>query len=266
MQHLYRFLSYIRHYLTAWNTGGEGIHSPYLFYLVRMLLYDDNAYYIWNDIEKQRRQLLSNNNLIKVNDLGTGRNKPDMRRISDIAHNSLEQPRMAQLLFRYVLFLSQNNKQPLNILELGTSLGITTAYMAAADSKNKITTIEGSQTIAHIAQNNWQQLHLNNINLFVGNIDDILPELINEHANWDIVFVDANHTYEATIRYWQWLRPYKQQKSIFIFDDIHASHGMYKAWKEIIAHPDVTSSFDLFHMGLVFFNKHYIKKHYRLRY
>ena len=41
----YNTIGIIKHYLTAWNTGGENIHSPSLFYFVRMILYDKNQYY-----------------------------------------------------------------------------------------------------------------------------------------------------------------------------------------------------------------------------
>ena len=41
---LHRILAFLKHRLTAWNTTGEGIHSPYLFELVRFVLRDENAF------------------------------------------------------------------------------------------------------------------------------------------------------------------------------------------------------------------------------
>lgn len=39
-----------RHNLLAWNSRGEGIHSPYLFELVRFALHDVDEYYCWQQL------------------------------------------------------------------------------------------------------------------------------------------------------------------------------------------------------------------------
>jgi predicted O-methyltransferase YrrM len=227
-----------------------------------MLMYDSNTYYIWSDIEQLRKQLLRDNQYVRVDDYGTGGNRPAQRSVSGIARTSLESPRNAQLLFRWLVFLS--SAQPLNILELGTSLGITSAYLAAANSRNRLTTLEGSEQLLKIAQRNWQQLHLSNITAVKGNIDNTLFQL--PQQQWDFVFIDANHTLDATLRYWNHLKRFAAEKSIFVFDDIHSSPQMSEAWRQIKNDNIVTSTFDIYHMGIVFFDKHYMLKHYRLRY
>lgn len=54
-------LSYILgrwwHNLTAWNTRGEAIHSPYLFCLVRFNLHD-GEFYCWRNLRPTRREKL----------------------------------------------------------------------------------------------------------------------------------------------------------------------------------------------------------------
>ena len=55
----HRVFAYLRHLFCAWNTTGEGIHSPYLFELVRFVLRDENAYYCFADIERRRELLLA---------------------------------------------------------------------------------------------------------------------------------------------------------------------------------------------------------------
>ena len=69
---MHRIASYIRHRLTSWNTGGEGVHSPYLFELVRMVIYDENRYYSWQDIENRRYAMLHAPKMLHVTDYGTG--------------------------------------------------------------------------------------------------------------------------------------------------------------------------------------------------
>lgn len=263
---LYRIGAYLRHRLTAWNTGGEGIHSPYLFYLVRMLLYDQNAYYCFAPIERRRQSMLHTDKEIEITDFGSGAKEKGAvypRRIADIARTGLESPRVGQLLFRWIANLGHEAQRPLEIVELGTSLGITTAYLASADSRNRITTFEGSKAIAQVAQRNWDKLDLHNITLVEGDIDDTLYTYTRERV--DVAYIDANHTEEATLRYFAYLVQFASEKSIFILDDIHYSPQMQRAWEQICRHPKVTSTMDLFHIGVVFFDPHYLHKNYKLR-
>ncbi|MBQ7631396.1 MAG: class I SAM-dependent methyltransferase [Paludibacteraceae bacterium] len=262
----YRFWTFIVHFLSAWNTTGEGIHSPSLFYLVRFLMRDEYAYYGWSAIEKKRALLLACEDELEVVDYGSGGSKEGMkvsRRVCDIAKGHLETRQMGELLFRLALHLGHEAGRPIEILELGTSLGITTAYLASADSRNRVMTLEGSAAIAKVAQGVWRQLILENIECVVGNIDDTLYKCAREKL--DLVFVDANHTYEATMRYVNFLLPRMQENGILIVDDIYHSPQMTLAWEAIKADERVTSTMDIWHAGLVFVAPHYLKKHFRIR-
>lgn len=263
---LYRAVSYWRHYLTSWNTGGEGIHSPYLFYIVRMLMYDQHAYYCFVDIERRRAVMRSKQDTIRVEDFGTGgahRGHVYTRTVGQIAKSSLESPRVGQLLFRLAAHLGHEAGRPLEIVELGTSLGITTAYLAAADSRNRVVTFEGCEAIAGIACKNWRRLGIENIELIEGNIDDTLHTYARTRV--DLAYIDANHTEDATWRYFEYLLPMAGEKTIFVVDDIHHSRSMWRAWKKICAHPKVTTTMDLWHVGLVFFDPHYLRRNYTIR-
>jgi len=60
--------------------------------------------------------------------------------------------------------------------------------------------------------------------------------------------------------------PNVHNNSIVIIDDIYWSDDMELAWQTIKNHPRVTSSIDLFHMGIIFFNTDVNKMHYKMRY
>ena len=262
----YRFWTYIRHLLTAWNTTGEGIHSPRLFYLVRFLMRDKNAYYAWSAIEKQRALLQACEDEIEVIDYGSGGAKEGLavrRKVCDIAKNHLETPAMGQLLFRLALHLGEEARRPIAVLELGTSLGITTAYLASADSRNQVVTLEGSQALAEKASAVASALGLKNIECVVGNIDNTLATHAAKRLN--LVFVDANHSYEATMRYVDFLLPRMTEQGILVIDDIHHSPEMERAWRELKQDKRVTTTMDVWHAGLVFVDEHYLKRHYRIR-
>ncbi len=263
---LHRIWSYVRHVLTAWNTSGEGIHSPYLFRLVCFVLRDKNAYYCFGDIERRREYLLACPDELDVVDYGSRGSKEGKRvrrKINEIAAGHLESAEMGQLLFRLVNFMGQEEKRPLEILELGTSLGITTAYLSSADSHNHVVTLEGSEAVLQVARGVWQALRLKNIESKVGNIDDTLYLYAREKL--DLAYVDANHTYEATMRYADYLLPRMHEKGVLVIDDIHYSEEMERAWTALKNDSRVTTSMDLYHMGLLFVDTHYLKRHYRIR-
>ena len=259
---LFRLLRYCKHRLLAYNSKGEGIHSPYLFYLVRMVTCDENAYYVWHDIERRRALLLQDETHIHVKDFGTGNTRPADRSVHEIASSSLERTEIAQLFFRWIVFISRNAEQPMEIVELGTSLGITTAYLATANTANRVTTFEGCPAIGKIAEGTWQALDLHHIRLVKGNIDDTLSEHLPKQL--DFAFVDANHTQEATLRYVEMLLTHIHEKTIIFIDDIHYSKEMEQAWETLKCYPQVTTTMDFFHAGALFFDPHYLKKHYCL--
>ena len=259
---LFRLLRYCKHRLLAYNSKGEGIHSPYLFYLVRMVTCDENAYYVWHDIERRRALLLQDETHIHVKDFGTGNARPADRSVHEIASGSLERTEIAQLFFRWIVFISRNAERPMEIVELGTSLGITTAYLATANTANRVTTFEGCPAIGKIAEGTWQALDLHHIQLVKGNIDDTLAEHLPKQL--DFAFVDANHTQEATLRYVEMLLTHIHEKTIIFIDDIHYSKEMEQAWNTLQCLPQVTTTMDFFHAGALFFDPHYLKKHYCL--
>ena len=262
----HRFLAYVRHVFSAWNTTGEGIHSPYLFELVRFVLRDKNAYYCFADIERRRESLLACEDVLDVMDFGSAgspEGKLVKRRVCDIAKTHLERPKIGQLLFRLVNFIAQHEKRPLEILELGTSLGVTTAYLASADSRNKVVTLEGSERVLQVAQGVWSALRLENIEWRQGNIDDTLYKCAREKL--DLAYVDANHTFEATMRYVRFLLPRMNEKGVIVVDDIHHSEQMELAWNTLKNDKRVTTSVDLYYVGLLFVDPHYLKRHYRIR-
>ena len=61
--------------------------------------------------------------------------KTNQRRIDKIAASSLKPRKFAQLLHRMVGYY-----QPQNIIELGTSFGITTSYLSKANPKVSVNT------------------------------------------------------------------------------------------------------------------------------
>jgi predicted O-methyltransferase YrrM len=196
-------------------------------------------------------------------DLGAGshlQNKTS-KSISEIVHAAAKPEKYAQLLFRLV-----NHFQPATILELGTSLGISSAYMASANSRSKLITIEGCKEIAAIAGQNFKKLELFNIEQLTGNFDDRLPEVLKKIDQLDFVFFDGNHRKIPTINYFEQCLEKASERSVFVFDDIYWSDEMKEAWQEIKNNDRVTVTIDLFYFGILFFRKEQVKEHFVIRY
>ena len=193
---------------------------------------------------------------------GSGVIKSNRRVVKDIANSSLKSPKFARLLYRMVQYY-----QPENILELGTSFGITTAYLACGNEGAKVYTCEGAKQIASIAEKNFTQLNIKNITLVQGDFVTTLPPLFAELKTIDFAFVDGNHRKEPTLQYFQQLLAHSTNTTILVFDDIHWSLEMEAAWSAIQQHPAVTLTIDLFFIGIVCISKDVkVKQHFILRY
>lgn len=251
---------YIAYYVRASNGKGHGIHSPFVYDFVRHVLNDKRTFYAYTQVEDLRAKLLQNENSITVEDFGAGstKQKTTQRSIAGIAQHAAKSKKWAQLLFRIV-----NYYQPATILELGTSLGISTSYMALANPRATIITAEGSAAIAEQAGYNFKALNCHNIKQVTGNFDDTLPAILQQMPKIDLAFVDGNHRLAPTVSYFEQLLPAMHNNSMMIFDDIHWSEGMEEAWKTIQSHDSVRLSIDLFFIGLVFFSDQFkIKQHF----
>lgn len=255
---------YIKHWITASNSEGHGMHSPFVFEFITKVLNDKTVYPEYEKVETLRTQLLNDNTILEVDDFGAGSviDKKNKRSISSIAKNAAKPKKFGQLLFRMVKYY-----QPATILELGTSLGITTSYLSLATPGARLITMEGSKEIADVAKQNFKALGLRNVELIGGNFDDTLSSVVRGLSAVDFVFIDGNHKEEPTVRYFRELLTKTNNDSILVFDDIHWSSEMEEAWETIKNNSAVTCSIDLFFIGIVFFRKEFKeKRHFAIRF
>lgn len=251
---------YIKYLLQAKDE--YSLHSPFLFEFYTKVVKDKNILHRFQEIERLRKQLFQDGRIIQITDFGAGSklNLSNTRKVKDIAKNSQKSPKIGQFLHRIVAFYNYKN-----ILDLGTSLGLTTAYLSKINTDSQILSFEGCPETAKIAQENFDKLSLKNIEIVVGNIDETLPKKLKEISNLDFVFFDANHRYEPTVRYFEQCLEKAHERSCFVFDDIYWSDEMKQAWQFIKNHPSVTVSLDVFWLGIVFFHKKQVKQDFVLK-
>jgi predicted O-methyltransferase YrrM len=252
---------YIKYIFTAKTKYSA--QAPFIYEFITKVLKTKLDYTDYYEIKDLRKALCKTEKNIKISDFGAGSHVNDskIRKIKDIAKNSAKNEKFGKLLYRII-----KHYKPKNILELGTSLGVSTLYLAKADKKSKIFTFEGCPETAKIAQKNFDKMNVKNINITLGDFKNTLKEKLKEIKNIDLAFIDGNHQEEPTIDYFKHCLKYSNNSTIFIFDDIHWSKGMENAWDYIKAHQKTTLTIDLFFVGIVFIKSGLSKENFTIRF
>jgi len=253
-------VSYLKYFFTSKDE--HSIHSPFVFNIYRDIIKKKKHYYAFEDLNKIRYNLLSDRTALKITDLGAGSkvNQSKERYVYDIVKNSGKSPKISEVLFRLT-----NHFHPSILVDLGTSVGLTTLYLSKATQQGTIYSFEGCHETVEYAKKLFRTAKADNIQTIEGNIDETLPVLLEKIKKIDFVYFDANHTYEATKRYFELCIKSIHNDTLFIFDDIHWSPGMELAWKEITEDTRTVVTIDLFEIGLVFFRKEQPKQHFILK-
>jgi len=255
---IYQIISYIKFLFKS--VSSHGVHSPFVFDLlthclnIKKLSRNGN----FKNFIALKKTLLKDNSNIEITDYGAGSKhfKNNTRIISDIAKHVGISNKKAKILCNILNYFKPNN-----ILEIGTSIGLSTSILAN-HRKSNITTLEGCKNTQQIAKKYLSDFK--NIDFILGEFSETLP-ILTQKNTYDLIYFDGNHTKEATIKYFNLCLKTTHNNSLFIFDDIYLNKKMQEAWQEIIKHPKVSVSIDIYHYGLLFFRKEQAKQHFYLR-
>jgi predicted O-methyltransferase YrrM len=115
--------------------------------------------------------------------------------------------------FFYMLVKIAKSK---NILEVGTSNGYSTIWLAEAAKRNngKVTTIEISEHKAKMAEENFRRAKLNNITIIHGDALEEIPKL---KYKFDFLFLDA--VKEDYINYFKLAYPKLTKNAVIVADN-----------------------------------------------
>ncbi len=257
MSHIKIVIRFIKYFFRA-RTKYD-IHSPIVYDFIMNVLEDRRTFYIFGRAEGKRLSLKQNHTKISVTDLGAGSlvNNNKTKSISTIAKSALSPGYQCKMLFRII-----NHFKPKTMIEIGASLGIASIYQKSGSLNAKMIALEGCPNISEVARNVYQNSNLD-IKVKTGNFDTTFKEALLELKSIDYVFFDGNHQYQPTLDYFNTALEHAHSNSVFVFDDIHWSSDMERAWEEIRMHPKVTVALDLFHFGLILFHdeiEHPIRK------
>jgi precorrin-6B methylase 2 len=151
------------------------------------------------------------------------------------------------------------------ILELGTSLGISTLALALAAEKIKVVSVEGCPALAAVARENLDRHGAGNVQVLNMAFDDALIKLREEKTKVTFAFIDGNHRGEALKHY---IRTIKEmgEEMIIVADDIHLNRDMYRAWRCLTQSGTAPATLETFHFGMIFFLNKMTPGRYRIRY
>lgn len=249
---------YLKYFLHKVND--HSLQSPFIFDFYQQIV--KNPVAIRDEIEVLRKSLKASKELIPWEEIGAGSriSNSDFRKVSEIAKSSSTPSDFSRVLAQMIRHFEFKT-----VVELGTSLGLNSAYLA--HEVERLITFEGNRNVLTHAEANFAKLNLSTkVETVFGDLDETFQSHVATWDTIDLLYLDANHRYEPTVRYFKTALEKKHSGSIFVFDDIHWSKGMRKAWDEIIAHPEVTLSIDLFEAGFVFFDPNLEKKSYTLNF
>ncbi len=237
----------------------HGVHSPFVYDLVTKCFYDRQQKTSYEIIKAFRKRIKKDRSKITITDLGSGSRifKTPVRAISKIGKHAGTKLKRAKLLNRLVSYLNIETA-----LELGTSIGLASVALAAGNPSTKLTTIEGCTETSTTAKKLFNEFHIENITIINDDFEKALKTL---DTTFDLIFVDGNHSKEATLAYFNVLLKLVHNNTVIIFDDIYLSREMTEAWEDIKNHKKVTVTIDTFKWGFVFFREEQAKEHFVVR-
>lgn len=258
----FQAFKYLEYKLTARHRKGFGIHSPFVFDLVSRIFRNKTPGDVVFTVESIRQNLIGCKDIIKINDLGAGPagRRSNIRKVSDIARHSAVPKKYGKFLYA----LAAEYGSP-SVIELGTSLGMSTMYMAMSATGSEVITVEGCPETAAIAKENFRKAGLKNISSYTGSFDSVLPQIL-QKVRPGLVFIDGNHRKEPVLKYFEAVAEAAGDKTVVVLDDIYTSREMSEAWNEIKLHQNVSVSVDIYRMGLVFFRRGVTNNNYKISY
>lgn len=260
---MFTVLRYLKYLIFARHGKGHGIHSPFVYRLITETFRHEPDKEIIKRIRNIRRKLMTDVRTVSVIDLGSGsrKMKSNIRKVSEIARYAAVPEKYGLLLFN----LSKEYGSPL-IVELGTSLGISSMYLAAASPEVPVYTIEGCGDLAELACQNIREAGIKNIRVMNGSFDEMIPLIKKMNVSPGLVFIDGDHKKDSVVRYFMDFAGISNSNTLIVIDDISISEEMAEAWELIKKHEKVTATIDLYRMGFVFFREGITLLHYMIRY
>jgi predicted O-methyltransferase YrrM len=199
-------------------------------------------------IEVERKRLLGINEPLNDGSFGEGGLYDKNTSVSRVCSKGCKPPKLL------MLYLLTRAIRPQTVIELGTNVGISSAYIGMALKVNAqngtITTLEASPYRLRLAKEVHRNLGINNISYVEGLFQDTLSTSLTDLVSVDLAFIDGDHKYQSTLDYFEEILRFSSPDTVFVFDDIRWSDEMERAWSRIQSDDRLSLKVDLFKVGI----------------
>ena len=241
------------------------MHSPFVYKLIEEVIRNKQGYPAYRKINEVRLTMLKSSQLIEITELARSRNNLSIshrvKSIRSVARESSVNEKYGRLLYRLVAYF-----KPETLVETGTCLGLSTMYLAMANDGTRIYTVDACTIKSEQAAFSLKSLDIVNVEQHIGLFDVVLPGLIRKVEKLDFAFIDGDYSYQETIANFETLLKISHNDTVFVFNEIHRSSEMEKAWDLATDHEQVTASIDLFGIGIVFLKKELSRQNFVIRF
>ena len=230
---------------------GHGVHSPFAFNFITNVIEEKLPYYIFEDIEKRRIELLACKDIVEfVSSKGNLKKKT----VAEITSQETQSGKYGALLFRLVNFL-----QCKSVLQIGASTGIMSLYLASSRKDMQCVVLEDRMELVPVVKGQCSSLHINNVSVETGEYLSSLEKILKEHDYFDLVFINTIRNPELTRHI---LEKHIKTK-LLIVDNIRKDKKSKALWQMVMDNPHARITIDLYHLGIALFEEKFYKKHYK---
>jgi predicted O-methyltransferase YrrM len=265
MSFINKVLYFILFKVQSKSKKGHNVHSPFVYKLIENVFNNKNEVAIFDFIEEIRVILLKNNKLINLNGFGSGSktfNNKGQISVSVVTKHTSVPKKYGQFLFNFV-----QHTKPQCVIELGSSVGISSMYLSSHNFLKRFITIEGEFDLCEITAKNLEYINAPNFEIVHGNFFEKLPFALSKCGGLKkLVFVDGDHSCEKTLAIFNQLIPNMAKNDVVIFDDIYLNKGMIKAWEMIKNDKRVMLTIDIYKFGIVFFDDFMPKQNFKINF
>lgn len=205
---------------------GYGVHSPFAFGLITDVVYERLPYYSYDGLQKMRRTLPKGGKCLSE--------------------------RVDKLLFRLV-----NWHSPQSILEVGTGAGVSLCYMAAGCTGARCVSLPGEE-VSGIVAAEYIDLY-KNATLVPGPLQDTLRKELALEPKADFLHIAHTADYEPLF---EEMLLHTTERTLVVIEGIHDTRAKREWWHRVVADERTGITFDLYEVGLVFFDHTKNKQHY----
>lgn len=239
--------------------GRHNIHSPFIFDFVDSCLTTKMDKNFRMTLKKWYKSIQKDNTTLHITDLGAGSKRLNHTRLpKELLRNS-----SSKGIYGAVLYQIASHYKPEVSLELGTSIGVGTIHLKAGYPAGHVITVEGCTDTIRFAEKQFSHWEFNKLTTIEEPFDDFLGK--GSVFKYDLVYIDGNHSGEATKRYLNLLKSQTHENTMFILDDIRWNDNMWQCWNDLVQSEDYHVSIDLGRMGILVPRPKQTKEHFTLR-